>query len=100
MAISCVVEYSEDYGHERFYGITPVKRQDSMGYQGRSPWLVKSLSGLEVRGWHHPSGSRRPPFLFTEGITKAMRADGQEFGEAGRLHAARSGAELALSDLK
>jgi len=29
-----------------------------------------------------------------------MRADGQEFGEAGRLHAARSGAELALSDLK
>ena|SRR6267378_4420745 len=42
MAISCVVEYSEDYGHERFYGITPVKRQDSMGYQGRSPWLVRS----------------------------------------------------------
>jgi len=29
-----------------------------------------------------------------------MRADGQEFGEAGRLHAARSGAELTLSDLK
>jgi len=42
MAISCVVEYSEDYGHERFYGITPVKRQDSMGYQGRSPWLVSA----------------------------------------------------------
>src|SRR5258705_12560794 len=44
MAISCVVEYSEDYGHERFYGITPVKRQDSMGYQGRSPWLVRPPS--------------------------------------------------------
>src|SRR6267378_7052569 len=44
MAISCVVEYSEDYRHERFYGITPVKRQDSMGYQGRSPWLVSSAA--------------------------------------------------------
>jgi hypothetical protein len=26
MAISCVVEYPEDYCHERFYGITPGKR--------------------------------------------------------------------------
>ena len=38
--------------------------------------------------------------LFTDGITEAMRADGQEFGEAGLLRAARLGAELTLSDLK
>jgi sigma-B regulation protein RsbU (phosphoserine phosphatase) len=38
--------------------------------------------------------------LFTDGITEAMRADGQEFGEAGLVRAARLGAELTLSDLK
>jgi hypothetical protein len=32
MAISCVVEYPEDYRHECFYGITAAKRYDSMGY--------------------------------------------------------------------
>jgi hypothetical protein len=42
MAISCVVEYPEDYCHERFYGINPAKRHVSMGYQGRSPWLVST----------------------------------------------------------
>jgi hypothetical protein len=26
MAISCVVEYPEDYCHERFYGITPAEQ--------------------------------------------------------------------------
>src|SRR5450755_430813 len=45
MAISCVVEYPEDYRHECFYGITP-KRDDSMGYQGRSPWLVCQQTDL------------------------------------------------------
>src|SRR5580704_17489812 len=44
MAISCVVEYPEDYCHERIYGITPAKRYVSMGYQGRSPWLVSQRS--------------------------------------------------------
>ena len=39
-------------------------------------------------------------FLFTDGITEAMRSDGQEFGEAGLLNAARSGADLAPADLK
>jgi hypothetical protein len=47
MAISCVVEYPEDYCHERFYGITPAKRYVSMGYQGRSPWLV-SLKAFSI----------------------------------------------------
>jgi hypothetical protein len=42
MAISCVVEYPEDYCHERFYGITPAEQYVSMGYQGRSPWLVRA----------------------------------------------------------
>jgi len=32
MAISCVVEYPEDYRHECFYGIG----NDSMGYQGEA----------------------------------------------------------------
>ena len=35
------MEYPEDYCHERFYGINPAKRYVSMGYQGRSPWLVR-----------------------------------------------------------
>jgi hypothetical protein len=50
MAISCVVEYPEDYRHECFYGITPAKRYDSMGYQGRSPWLVSVLP-YPVESW-------------------------------------------------
>jgi hypothetical protein len=37
MAISCVVEYPEDYCHERFYGITPAKQYVSMGYQEVCP---------------------------------------------------------------
>jgi hypothetical protein len=43
------VEYPEDYSHERFYGITPGKRYVSMGYQGRSPWLVSSLARVRVQ---------------------------------------------------
>ena len=42
------MEYPEDYCHERFYGINPAKRYVSMGYQGRSPWLVST----------NPTGSR------------------------------------------
>jgi hypothetical protein len=64
MAISCVVEYPEDYCHERFYGITPAKRYVSMGYQGRSPWLVSSN-------------------LFLKPLGKYLRACGQPLPELG-----------------
>jgi hypothetical protein len=51
MAISCVVEYPEAYSYERFYGIPPAKRYVSMGYQGRSPWLVSfELDGDVAHG--------------------------------------------------
>ena len=81
MAISCVVEYSEDYGHERFYGITPVKRQDSMGYQGRSPWLVRSEAwsprAILSRGIHKFAEfliveRRAPPPVGPGGAAQAM----------------------------
>ena len=39
-------------------------------------------------------------FLFTDGISEAMREDGEEFGEAGLLAAARSGALLSPAKLK
>ena len=42
------MEYPEDYSHERFYGITPEKRYVSMGYQGRSPWLVGACINFET----------------------------------------------------
>jgi hypothetical protein len=42
MAISCVVEYPEDYGHERFYGITPGKRLGLAGISRAKP--LASLS--------------------------------------------------------
>jgi sigma-B regulation protein RsbU (phosphoserine phosphatase) len=56
-------------------------------------------------GWKYEDGIiRLSPgdrlLLFTDGITEAMSADGQEFGEAGMLSAARRGADLAPSDLK
>jgi hypothetical protein len=44
------VEYPEDYCHERFYGIIPGKPKRSMGYQGPSPWLVRSSEGRLVTG--------------------------------------------------
>jgi phosphoserine phosphatase RsbU/P len=39
-------------------------------------------------------------FLFTDGITEAMRADGEEFGEAGVLRAAIAGDECSPVDVK
>jgi serine phosphatase RsbU (regulator of sigma subunit) len=39
-------------------------------------------------------------FLFTDGITEGTRFDGEEFGEAGILEAARAGAHLSPGDLK
>src|SRR5580704_5442074 len=67
MAISCVVEYPEDYCHERFYGITPAKRYVSMGYQGRSPWLVSDaeISYLKSQriGTLATVGSNRRPHI-------------------------------------
>src|SRR5260370_28373392 len=41
MAISCVVEYPEDYCHERFYGITPASRRFRWDIKGEAPWLVR-----------------------------------------------------------
>jgi phosphoserine phosphatase RsbU/P len=38
-------------------------------------------------------------FLFTDGITEAMRPEGREFGEAGLLSAVRAGKELSPSEL-
>ncbi len=39
-------------------------------------------------------------FLFTDGITEAMRADGEEFGEAGVLQAAIAGDECSPVEVK
>jgi sigma-B regulation protein RsbU (phosphoserine phosphatase) len=39
-------------------------------------------------------------FLFTDGITEAMRADGEEFGEAGILRTVRAGADLSPLELR
>ncbi len=39
-------------------------------------------------------------FLFTDGITEAMRGDNEEFGEARLLQAARAGADLSPIELK
>jgi sigma-B regulation protein RsbU (phosphoserine phosphatase) len=47
---------------------------------------------------HLASGDRL--LLFTDGISEAMREDGEEFGEAGLLEAARSGAPLSPAELK
>src|SRR3981189_878622 len=71
MAISCVVEYPEDYRHECFYNAsTASPRQsgyDSMGYQGRSPWLVSAGEqdrGLAFHSSRVFSADRDPTLLF------------------------------------
>ncbi len=101
-----------------FYGILDAQ-QHTLQYTnaGHLPPVVMRAAGAAEQlsnggavlgvfpGWKYEDGiTRLAPgdrlFLFTDGITEAMRADGQEFGEAGVLRAARSGATLALSDLK
>jgi phosphoserine phosphatase RsbU/P len=55
--------------------------------------------------WNYEDGLiQRAPgdrlFLFTDGITEAMRDDGEEFGEAGLLQAAQAGATLSPGEMK
>src|ERR1700730_19424550 len=58
MAISCVVEYPEDYCHERFYGITQRK---TIGFEGisRAKPLAYSYSGFEILMERFPQQSPR-----------------------------------------
>ena len=73
---------------------------------GSTDQLTEGGAVLGVfRGWkyqdgiaHLGAGDRL--FLFTDGITEASGSDGEEFGEAGLLQAARTGAALCPSDLK
>jgi hypothetical protein len=60
MAISCVVEYPEDYCHERFYGITQRKK---IGFEGisRAKPLAYSSSGSEISRNDFHSSRRAVP---------------------------------------
>jgi phosphoserine phosphatase RsbU/P len=101
-----------------FYGILDAQ-QHTLQYTnaGHLPPVVVRAGGLAERlsdggavlgvfpGWKYEDGiARLEPgdrlFLFTDGITEAMRPDGEEFGEAGLLSAVRAGSDLSPFSLK
>ncbi len=101
-----------------FYGILDAQ-QPTLQYTNAghlSPVVVRAggeaeqlSDGGAVLGvfpnWKYEDGlARLNPgdrlFLFTDGITEATRSDGQEFGEADLLGAARARRDLSPSDLK
>lgn len=101
-----------------FYGILDAQ-QHTLQYTnaGHLPPVVVRAGGVAEQlsdggavlgvfpGWKYEDGiARLNPgdrlFLFTDGITEAMRPDGEEFGEAGLLSAARASRDLSPSDLK
>jgi phosphoserine phosphatase RsbU/P len=101
-----------------FYGILDAETR-SLRYTNAGhlpPLLVRSDGSHDTlsdggavlgvfRDWNYEEGVAHVDaddrlFLFTDGITEAMRSDNEEFGEGRLLQAARPGASLSIVELK
>jgi hypothetical protein len=83
MAISCVMEYPEDYCHERFYGITQRK---TIGFEGisRAKPLAYSSSGSEIsRNDFHSSRRRAAVKISVEELRMKFSAGSLQWQPAG-----------------